>query len=155
MKLSKQSGIGLVEILAAVAVLGAATYTIMYGFDSLEKNKNRIDESMNIEYLLSGIVESARSNITMEKIDFQGNEQFLSLSAIEEVKESLKMCWIRNGLTPILEGMNCKARVGYVITPYRLGTMEYRGLYQATVRITHEELFPATFKQYTFIIRGP
>jgi type II secretory pathway pseudopilin PulG len=150
-----QKGFTFIETLVGFAILGAATYAIMTGLDQIEQNKNKTDKNVSLENLISSVVEASRSNIIMEKVDFQANETFLLNTTYQAVKDSLKMCWVNDGLIPIDQGMNCQARLGYVVTPLKTGNLEQRGLYQVTIRITHDELFPNQFRQYQFIVRGP
>lgn len=153
--LTSQKGFGIIEALVGFAILGAATYAIMNGLDYLEKTKTKTDKSVGLENMLSSAVESARSNITMEKVDFQAQTAFLANTSYQAVKDSLKMCWVKDGLIPVENYPNCPGKFGYVVTPFKVGNLEYRGIYQVTIRVTHDELFPNRFKEYFFIVRGP
>ena len=150
-----QKGFGIIETLVGFAILGAATFAIMNGLDYIEKNKSKTDKNISLENMLSSVVESARSNIIMEKVDFQANSTFLSLTNFNDVRDSLKMCWVKDGLIPLADYPDCPGRFGYVVSPFQVGNLQMRGLYQVTIRTTHSQLFPERFKQYTFIVRGP
>lgn len=156
MKLFKsQTGFGMIETLVGFAILGAASYAIMMGLDYLEQSKTKTDKNISLENMLSSAVESARANIIMEKVDFQAHDSFLALTSFQHVKDSLKMCWVKDGLIPISNYPNCPGRFGYVVAPFKVGNLEYRGMYQVTIRMTHDELFPNRFKEYAFLVRGP
>jgi hypothetical protein len=158
--LKKQAGFSIVEVLVAFALLGAAIFTIMEGLDYIERKKTITDKNVSMENMLSSIVDSARSNIIMEKIDFQAGDSnytqnWLNNSTFQSVKDSLKMCWVKDGLIPLADYPNCPGRFGYAVSPLKIDTLVLRGLYYITVRMTHDELFPNSFRQYQFIVRGP
>lgn len=153
--IKNQVGFGMVEVLISFAILGAGVFTIMEGLDYIETKKTTTDKNVSLENMLSSIVDSVRANIIMEKVDFQATQNWLSNTTHQTVKDSLKMCWVKDGLIPIANYPNCPGRLGYVVTPLRVDTLELRGLYSVTVRMTHDELFPSTFRQYQFIVRGP
>jgi hypothetical protein len=153
--LKKQAGFGMVEVMVSFALLGAGIFTIMEGLDYLEREKTITDKNVSMENMLSSIVDSVRSNIIMEKVDFQATSNWLNNSTAQAVKDSLKMCWVKDGLIPIANYPNCPGRLGYVVSPMTIGILEVRGLYFITVRMTHDELYPNNFKQYQFIVRGP
>ena len=69
--LKKQAGFGMVEVMVSFALLGAGIFTIMEGLDYLERQKTVTDKNVSMENMLSSIVDSVRSNIIMEKVDFQ------------------------------------------------------------------------------------
>jgi hypothetical protein len=150
-----QKGFGVVEVLVSFALLGGGVYTIMQGLDYIEKKKTVTDKNVSLENMLASIMESVRSNIIMEKVDFQAYETWLSNTNYTSIKDSLKMCWVKDGLISIDKYPDCPGRLGYVIAPMKTGNLEFRGLYFVTVRMTHDELFPNTWKQYQFIVRGP
>lgn len=153
--LFSQRGFGLLEVLVATALLGGGIYTIMAGLDYIEKNKTVTEKNVTLENTISSIVESVRANIVMEKIDFQASTTWLNNTTFEDIKNSLKICWDRNGMTPLEPGGDCPGRIGYVVTPMKTGNLEIRGLYHVTVRVVHSELFPGRSREYQFIVRGP
>lgn len=153
--LKAQAGFGLVEVLVAFGILGGGLYTIMEGLDFLEKKKVSTDKNVAVENMLSSIVETVRANIILEKVDFQGNTTWMNNTTHQAIKDSLKMCIVKDGLIPISYYPNCPGRIGYVVTPMKTGNLEFRGLYQVTIRMTHDELFPGKSRQYQFIVRGP
>lgn len=153
--LKSQQGFGLIEVLVSMALLGVGIYTIMEGLDYIERQKSHSNKEVAFEALLSSIVESVRSNIIMEKVDFQASQNWLNNSTTDAVKNSLKLCWMNEGISPIETMPTCPGRIGYVVTPSKIGNLELRGLYQVTIRVTHDVQFPGTFKEFNFLVRGP
>lgn len=153
--LKNYSGFGLVELMISVGLIGVASYTILTGIDSISTSKEAVDKSVSMGNMITGILESVRSNIALEKIDFQAQQNFIDNTTYQAVKDSLKMRWVKDGIVPESACPNCQGRVGYVVTPYKVGNLELRGLYKVTIRLTHDELFPNTFQNYEFIVRGP
>ena len=147
-------GFGLIEILMAVSLLGVGAYITLNAVDFINNRRTKVDKSTAMISMISSMLESIRSNITMEKIDFNADE-FLALSTPEGVKESLRMCWVKDGIIPLEVYPTCPGRIGYVVSPMKTGPMEIRGLYKVTIRLTHDKMFPDTFKQYEFIVRSP
>lgn len=148
-------GVGMIEIFIGFALIGTASYLVLNGMDFLNNKKSEADKTASIEYMISGLVESIRANINMEKIDFQAEEKFLNKYNLDEVKASLKMCWVNDGILPGESYPDCPGKIGYVITPLKTGPLELRGLYKVTVRLTHDQLYPGRFKQYEFIVKDP
>ncbi len=153
--IKNQQGFGILETMIGFAIMGVGTYLILQGLDMFDSSKGRVDKSINLENTLSNIVESVKSNIILEKIDFQADTNFLSKSTYQEVKDSLKLCWVKDGVIPLDNYPNCPGRLGYVVTPLKVGTLTLRGLYRVTVRLTHDEIYAGRFKQYEFIVKGP
>ncbi len=153
--LLSQKGIGLLETIIAFAIIGIGTFLILQGLDQFDSSKSRVNKSINLESTLSSIVESVKANIVLEKVDFQADTTFLHHSSYNDVKNSLKLCWLNEGLIPNDGSSQCTGRLGYVVTPLKVGNLTLRGLYKVTVRLTHDELFPGSFKQYEFIVKGP
>lgn len=151
----KEQGFGLLEAMIAFAIIGVGTLLVMQGLDFFGGHKKKTDEGVNFENTLVGILESIKSNITFEKVDFEADESFLKHSTYEEVKPRLKLCWVKDGIIPLEEYPNCPGRMGYVVTPLKVGTMTLRGLYKVTLRVTHDQMFPGGFRQYEFIVKGP
>lgn len=152
--LNSSKGFGIIEVLLAFALLGTGAYIALNAMDFIEGRKRKVDKSTSMISMISSMLESIRSNIAMEKIDFNA-DKFLALTTAEGVKDSLRMCWVRDGIIPIDLYPNCPGRIGYVVTPMKTGTMEIRGLYLVTIRLTHDKMFPGEFKQYEFIVRSP
>lgn len=153
-KLFNQAGMGLLEILIGISIAGVGSFLIMNGIDFLSQKKSVVDKSANLENMISGIIGSVRTNIVMEKIDFVP-ENFLNNTTYEAVEKSLKLCWVNDGLIPIEAYPNCPGKLGYVVTPFNVGGMEYRGLYKVTLRLTHSTLLPNQFREYVFIVKDP
>lgn len=149
-----QHGVGMVEVLMGFALAGVGAFIILNAVDYLSEKKAVVDKNATMENIITGLMESIRSNIIMEKIDFQP-EGFLDHTTFEAVHENLQLCWVNDGIIPVKEYPGCPGRVGYVVTPMTAGSMEFRGLFKVTVRITHTELFPGQFKQYEFIVKDP
>lgn len=152
--LKSQRGVGMVEVLMGFALAGIGAYIILNALDYLSDKKTVVDKNATLENIVTGLMESIRSNITMEKIDFQP-EGFLDHTTYEAVHENLQLCWVNDGIIPIKEYPGCPGRVGYVVTPLPIGGLISRGLFKVTVRVTHTELFPGQFKQYEFIVKDP
>lgn len=149
-----QKGLGMVEVLMGFALAGVGAFIILNAVDFLGEKKAIVDKSATMENLMTGLMESVRSNIAMEKVDFQ-SEDFLNHTTYEAVENSLKLCWVNDGIIPVEEYPGCPGKLGYVVAPMKAGNMEFRGLYKVTVRLTHKELFPGQFKQYDFIVKDP
>lgn len=149
-----QKGFGLVEVMIGFAILGVGTFIALQGIDFIDKKKVLIDREATQEGLLTGLIESIRINIAMEKIDFNA-ENFLQNTTYDAVHSSLQLCWVHDGIIPLETFPQCPGRIGYVVTPLKMGPLELRGLYKVTVRMTHAELYPNTFKQYEFIVKDP
>lgn len=155
-KLIKNSkGFSIIEAVVAMGILGVASYGVLEGLDQINSSKTKAVNQMNLEVTLSAIVDEVRSNIAREKIDFKAYENFINLSNYEEVRESLYMRWNKSGVMTQDACSSCKGRIGYVVTPYKVGSLTYKGLYEITIRVTHDELFQNRFKQFNFIVRGP
>lgn len=153
--LKNQRGFGLLETMIGFAIMGIGTFLILQGLDMFDNSKSRVDKSINLESTLSAVLESVKSNIVLEKIDFKSEENFFNNTTYQDVKESLKLCWVKDGIITVDNYPNCPGRIGYVVAPLKVGTLTLRGLFKVTVRITHDELFPGSFKQYEFIVKGP
>lgn len=149
-----QKGFGLVEVMIGFAILGVGTFIALQGIDFIDKKKVLIDREATQEGLLTGLIESIRINIAMEKIDFNA-ENFLQNTTYDAVHRSLQLCWVHDGIIPLETFPKCPGRIGYVVTPLKMGPLELRGLYKVTVRMTHAELYPNSFKQYEFIVKDP
>ena len=149
-----QKGFGLVEVMIGFAILGVGTFIALQGIDFIDKKKVLIDREATQEGLLTGLIESIRINIAMEKIDFNA-ENFLQNTTYDAVHRSLQLCWVHDGIIPLETFPKCPGRIGYVVSPLKMGPLELRGLYKVTVRMTHAELYPNTFKQYEFIVKDP
>lgn len=149
-----EKGVGMVEVLMGFALAGVGAFIILNAVDYLGEKKSIVDKNASMENLLTGLMESIRSNIVMEKVDFEADE-FLNHTTYEAVEESLKLCWVNDGLLPKEEYPDCPGKIGYVVTPMKAGNMEFRGLFKVTIRLTHKELFPGQFKQYEFIVKDP
>jgi len=150
--LKNEIGFSIMEAVVGLAIVGLGASGILTGIDTLNSSKIKVDESIGLEVILASVVDEVRSNIMREKVDFRAKEEFLDLSSLPDVKNSLKMGWNKGGINP--DCTSCKGRIGYVVTPYRVGTLLYRGLYEVNIRVTHDEIFPNRFKQYRFIVRG-
>lgn len=153
--IKEQKGFGLLETMIGFAIMGVGTFLILQGLDMFDSSKTRVDKSINLESTLSNILESVKSNIILEKVDFKAEENFFNNTAFQDVKNSLKLCWVKDGVITIDNYPNCPGRLGYVVVPLKVGTLTLRGLYKVTIRITHDELFPNSFRQYEFIVKGP
>ena len=150
-----QKGFGLLETMIGFAIMGIGTFLILQGLDYFDDSKTKVDKNISMENMLSNIIESVRVNIVLEKVDFKAEETFLANTNIADVKSSLKLCWVKDGIIPQNNYPNCPGKIGYVSVPLKVGTLTLRGLYKVTVRLTHDELFPGQFKQYEFIVKGP
>lgn len=155
MKIHFEKGFGFLEVMIAISILGVGSFFVLEGYDMLTNSKVKIDKKLSNEITLSNIIESVRSNIIFEKVDFKAETTFLGNSGFEEVQTSLKLCLVNNGLIPLDNYPTCPGRLGYVVAPLKVGTLTLRGLYKVTIRLTHTQLFPGTFKQYEFIVKGP
>ncbi|MCM2348888.1 MAG: hypothetical protein NDI69_02635 [Bacteriovoracaceae bacterium] len=149
-----EKGVGMVEVLMGFALAGVGAFIILNAVDYLGEKKSIVDKNASMENLITGLMESIRSNIVMEKIDFEADE-FLNHTTFEAVEESLKLCWVNDGILLKADYPDCPGKIGYVITPMKAGNMEFRGLFKVTIRLTHQELFPGQFKQYEFIVKDP
>ncbi|MFP5386257.1 MAG: hypothetical protein ACLGHN_09285 [Bacteriovoracia bacterium] len=154
-KLLNQKGVSLIEAVVGFAILGIGTFLVLQGLDFLGSHKSKTDDQVSFENTLVGVLETIKSNITFEKVDFSAEQSFLSYSTYEEVKPSLKLCWIKDGIIPLEQLPNCPGRLGYVVTPLKVGGMTFRGLYKVTLRVTHDQLMAGSFRQYEFIVKGP
>lgn len=152
MKAYLQKGIGIIEVMVAVGISGVGLLIIMNGIDFLSSKKTVVDKNATLEFMVSGIIESIRSNISMEKLDFKPHE-FLERTNFDEVEASLNLCWVKDGMIPRDAYPNCPGKMGYVVTPFRVGSLELRGLYKVTLRLTHAELFPNEYRQYEFVVK--
>lgn len=150
--ISSNKGLSLIEVITGFAIAGSGAFLILNGVDYLDRQKSSMDKSASQEAIVSGLVESIRSNIAMEKIDFNPR-QFLEAQEIEELEPYLKLCWLNDGTLPLEEFPTCQGRLGYVVYPLKIGNLEYRGMYKVTIKITHQTHFPGTFKQYDFIVK--
>ncbi len=149
-----QRGIGMLEVLIGFGLLGVGSVIILNGVDFIGEKKEVIDKAAIQESLITSLLESIRANVAREKIDFAPND-FLNRNTYASVQESLRLCWVNDGFVPLEAFPECPGRVGYIVTPLRIGSMEYRGLHKVTLRITHKELFPKTYQQYEFIVKDP
>ena len=152
--IGSQKGMGMVEVLMGFALAGVGAFIVLNAVDFLGDKKAVIDKNASMENIITGVMETVRSNIAMEKIDF-APEGFLNNTTYEAVEKSLKLCWVNDGIIPLEEYPGCPGKIGYVVAPMKAGTMEFRGLYKVTVRVTHKELLPNQFKQYEFIVKDP
>ncbi len=150
-----QKGFGLLETMIGFAIMGVGTFLILRGLDMFDDSKVRTDKSINLENTLSNILESVKANIILEKVDFQAEEAFFIHTTYQDVKNNLKLCWVKDGVITLEDYPNCPGRIGYVVTPLKVGTLSLRGLYKVVIRLTHDELYPGSFKQYEFIVKGP
>ncbi|MFP5457248.1 MAG: hypothetical protein ACLGG7_00815 [Bacteriovoracia bacterium] len=148
-------GFGLMESMLSIGLLGVGAYFMVNGYDLISGSKDSVDQSILEENTLANLTESIRVGITSEKIDFRAEEEFLSKTTVEGVRESLVSCWTRTGITSIKNIPSCPGRIGYVVTPLKTGNITLRGLFMITIRMTHDELFPGEFRQFQFIVRGP
>lgn len=153
--LKNQRGFSLIEAVVALGLFGAGIYGVFEGIDMIGSQKNKAYDKIDLEIILSSTLEEIRSNISLEKIDFQAKSEFLDLSTYSDVRDSLVMRWDKNGITTAAGCGGCKGRLGYVVTPYKVGDLSFNGLYFVNVRVTHDDLFPNQFRQYKFIVRGP
>jgi len=149
-----QRGFGILEIMISMGLLGVGVYFVINGFSIITDSKKDVDESLALDTMVTNLIESIRINVAMEKIDFQPDE-FLRPTRLEDVNALLKSCWGRAGIYTPAPQDKCKGRVGYVVTPYKVGGMTLLGLYRVTVRVTHETALEGRFKQFEFIVRGP
>lgn len=152
--MNNQKGFGLLEVLIGFGILSIGAFIILQGLDFIDDKQNVVNQGAAQESMVSGIVESVRANISMEKIDFEPQD-FLGNTTYDSVHSSLKLCWIKDGIIPLETYPECPGRMGYVVTPLKIGSLELRGLHKVTLRITHKELFPNQFKQYEFIVKDP
>jgi hypothetical protein len=158
--LKNNLGFGILEIMISAGLVGVGLYVVMSGVDFLSDNKTAVDKNIEMEQLISGIVENVRANIVMEKVDFAVDTTtkenlFLLNSTPQGVKDSLKLRWTKEGIIPADQCQDCPGRIGYVVTPYKSGSLTIRGLYKVTIRMTHDQMFPGQFKQFDFIVKGP
>lgn len=149
---SNKLGVSLVELLMGISLVGAGAFIIMNGFDYLDSRKTVVNRSASQEAIISGLMESIRTNISMEKIDYLP-ENFLAAKDYEDVKQRLNLCWLSNGVIPLESFPQCPGRIGYIVYPLKIGNLEYRGMYKVTIRIMHETLMPNRYKQYDFIVK--
>lgn len=154
-RILNQKGFGLLETMIGFAIMGVGTFLILQGLDMFDDSKVRADKSINLENTLSNVLESVKANIILEKIDFQAEEAFFVHTTYQAVKDNLKLCWVKDGVIPLENYPTCPGRIGYVVTPLKVGTLSLRGLYKVVIRLTHDELYPGSFKQYEFIVKGP
>lgn len=151
---NNQKGMGLLEVLVGISIASVGGFIILNGIDYLGNKKAVVDKNANLENMISGIIGSIRSNIMMEKIDFEP-EEFLQHTTYDAVEKSLNLCWVNDGMLPLENYPTCPGKIGYVVTPFKVGTMEFRGLYKVTLRMTHRELLPNQFREYVFIVKDP
>ena len=151
--IKSQKGFSLLEVMIAMALLIGVSAAVLQGFDSLNFLKERSEQGSSIESILSSQLDEIRANIANEKIDFKA-EDFLNLTDLDDVKDSLIMRWNNNGVFQAADCPHCKGRIGYVIEPYKIGSLLFRGLLSVTIRVTHDELLSGRFSQYTYIVRG-
>ena len=147
-----QAGLTLIEIMTGIALIGTGALIIMNGLDYLNDRKSVFNKNASQEAIISGLIESIRTNISMEKIDYRP-EPFLEAREIEDVKKTLNLCWFNSGVVPVENFPNCQGRLGYIVYPLKIGNLEYRGMYKVTIRIMHDKLIPGSFKQYDFIVK--
>lgn len=158
--LKNNFGFGILEIMVSAGLVGVGLYVVMSGVDFLSDNKTAVDKNIEMEQMISGIVENVRSNIIMEKVDFAVDPTtkenlFLLNSTPQAVKDSLKLRWTKEGIIPADQCPDCPGRIGYVVLPYKSGSITMRGIYKVTIRMTHDQMFPNQFKQFDFIVKGP
>ena len=144
----------MIEAMIGFAILGVGIYLLLTMLGFIDDNKAETTKRASMEIMISGLIESVRSNINMEKVDFNA-DAFLNKTTYEGVKSSLKQCWVKDGMIPLTSFPECPGRIGYVVAPMKTGKLETRGLYKVTIRLTHDELFPNQFKQYEFIVKDP
>ena len=150
---NNEKGFSLLEVIVAMAIVMGTSFAVMKGFDSLNVLKSISNEKSSIESILMSQLDEIRSNIVNEKIDFKA-DAFLSLNTFETVNTSLVMRWNQNGIYKASDCTQCKGRIGYVIEPYKVGTLVFRGLFLVTIRVTHSEIFKNRYRQYSYIVRG-
>jgi hypothetical protein len=154
MRTLNERGVGLLEVMVGFGLLGVGAVIIFNGVDFISEKKEVIDKGAVQEALITSILESVRANVAREKVDFAPND-FLDRNTYARVLPSLRLCWVNDGFVPVEAYPSCPGRVGYVVTPLKIGTMEFRGLHKVTLRITHQQLFPKTYRQYEFIVKDP
>lgn len=145
-------GLSLIEVITGFALAGSGAFLILNGVDYLDRQKSSMDKSASQEAIISGLVESIRANISMEKIDFVPKD-FLNAQEVADLEPYLKLCWLNDGVVPIEEFPTCQGKLGYVVYPLKIGNLEYRGMYKVTIKLTHQTHFPGSFKQYDFIVK--
>ncbi len=149
-----QHGMSLIEIMIGFGLLAVGSFIIINGVDYIEKKKVVVEDETYVENMILNLVESIRSNIHMEKIDF-APDKFLKNTAVTDIHNSLKLCWGKEGVIPLDKFPSCPGRIGYVITPLKIGPVEKRGLYRVTIRLTHSVKYPQTHKEYQFVVKDP
>lgn len=150
--IATEKGLSLLEVITGFALAGTGALLILNGIDFIQQRKSNIDTSANQDAIVSGLVESIRSNISMEKIDFNP-QAFLNAKDPEDLEPHLKLCWLDNGIIPLEEFPTCNGRMGYVVYPLKIGNLEYRGMYRVTIKLIHKTLYPDSVKQYDFIVK--
>lgn len=144
-------GFSLVEIIVSLGVLGATVFLGTMALKNISVTEKEVRNDTTLDNTVHSLVGAIRSNILMQKVNFNA-QTFLETTSVDKVKEILPLAWNHSIIVPKEECPDCPGRIGYVVTPPN--ETIYRGLYQVTIRVTHEQLFPGSYKTYTFLVNG-
>lgn len=145
--MKKQNGFTIVEVMIAVAILGAFAYYFAGGGDFLSSRNKQIEELMVMDRHVNNLYENIQSNIDIYQITYDPKD-FNDNSDPTKINAYLPMAWDLKVLTDVASCTKCPGRMGFVIIPLD----GYRGLYKLIVRVTHPKI--PKFKDYTFLING-
>jgi prepilin-type N-terminal cleavage/methylation domain-containing protein len=146
-----QSGMTLVEVMVSAAILALLAESSMLAMQNLGQRAHLVVESASSQKLLSSLFENFRNNMDKLQVDYKDPAPLKPDQAGQILSQAkFPLAWSEDFFGPLSSCTTCPGRAAYIIQPSSL----YPGLYQATLRVSHPQLYGSGFKDFTFTVMG-
>lgn len=144
--ISNTKGQTIVEAIVGLGLLTVVGFTFTGGMMSLRNSTKSAVLLSSTERQINDIAENIKAGVENYQVNFDyktGTKESLNV-------ETLPMAWDNGIITTRDKCPKCPGTYGFVIQPME----QYRGLYQVTMRLTHEawKKNNEAFRDYTFVV---
>lgn len=125
-------GFSLTEVIVSLGILSIIAVGVMQGLSFFRKEAKQVRVDVQTEEFVTSLVETILEGAKEYQVDYSSD------TAIDILQgQDLPMAWDINGVrSPVSDCSECLGRYGVVLKPIT----NHKGLYAATIRITHPEL---------------
>ncbi|QDK38087.1 hypothetical protein [Bdellovibrio sp. NC01] len=144
--IANNKGQTIVEALVGLGLLTVVGFTFTGGMISLRNSTKSAVVLSSTERQINDIAENIKAGVENYQVNFDyktGTKESLNV-------DTLPMAWDNGIITTRAQCPKCAGTYGFVIQPLE----QYRGLYQVTMRLTHESWKKNNeeFRDYTFVV---
>ena len=149
-KMLNQKGFSLLEVIIALGILGAASTYMMTSYHSSQQGIMGLSDKTILNTVIWDVVTGVDGNVGKYQTNFSSNEIFSQSSSASELNKILPIAWDSSGTHSLEDCPKCKGRMGYIIKPLS----GQRGLFELDIKVTHERIFPNSYRTYIFLVKG-